>query len=140
MPTPSVGDDAARMSSAKSPGKLDWGDHRVVRFLSLRRGGVARLQQALFPSSIRLSHLARLHHAPWSASSRPIGGIIFGLRRPLGAQDDSRSDSVVTSGIATFLIGLLPTYESAGVWAPVLLLVLRVFQGIGIGGEWAEPF
>ena len=39
-------------------------------------------------------------------------------------------------GIATFLIGCLPTYASVGIWAPVMLLILRIFQGIGIGGEW----
>ncbi|KAG0730858.1 hypothetical protein G6F23_015879 [Rhizopus arrhizus] len=39
-------------------------------------------------------------------------------------------------GVSTFLIGLVPTYDSIGVWAPILLLLLRVFQGIGLGGEW----
>jgi MFS family permease len=38
--------------------------------------------------------------------------------------------------VATFLIGLVPTYDSIGIWAPILLLLLRVFQGIGLGGEW----
>jgi MFS family permease len=39
-------------------------------------------------------------------------------------------------GVATFLIGLLPTYNSIGIWAPILLILLRIFQGIGIGGEY----
>jgi MHS family shikimate/dehydroshikimate transporter-like MFS transporter len=68
--------------------------------------------------------------------SRPIGGIIFGH---YGDRIGRRTVLVITllvMGLATFLIGFLPTYESIGVWAPVLLLVLRIFQGLGIGGEW----
>lgn len=68
--------------------------------------------------------------------SRPIGGIIFGH---YGDRIGRKAVLVLTlliMGIATFLIGLLPTYASVGIWAPILLLVLRVFQGIGIGGEW----
>ena len=44
--------------------------------------------------------------------------------------------SLVIMGVATFLIGVLPTYASIGVWAPILLVVLRCGQGIGVGGEW----
>ena len=39
-------------------------------------------------------------------------------------------------GVATFLIGLVPTYEQIGPWAPVVLVVLRIAQGFGVGGEW----
>src|SRR5918912_3617939 len=39
-------------------------------------------------------------------------------------------------GVATFLIGVMPTYSAIGLWAAVLLIVLRVCQGIGVGGEW----
>jgi len=39
-------------------------------------------------------------------------------------------------GRATFLLGLLPTYQSIGIWAPILLVTLLIFQGIGLGGEY----
>jgi metabolite-proton symporter len=68
--------------------------------------------------------------------SRPIGGIIFGHYGDRIGRKTVLVLTLLIMGIATFLIGLLPTYASVGVWAPVLLLVLRVFQGLGIGGEW----
>ena len=68
--------------------------------------------------------------------SRPIGGIIFGHYGDRIGRKTVLILTLLIMGIATFLIGLLPTYDSVGIWAPVLLLILRVFQGIGIGGEW----
>jgi MHS family shikimate/dehydroshikimate transporter-like MFS transporter len=68
--------------------------------------------------------------------SRPIGGIIFGHYGDRIGRKTVLVLTLLIMGIATFLIGLLPTYASVGIWAPVLLLVLRIFQGIGIGGEW----
>jgi MFS transporter, MHS family, shikimate and dehydroshikimate transport protein len=68
--------------------------------------------------------------------SRPIGGIIFGHFGDRLGRKTVLILTLLVMGIATFLIGLLPTYGEIGIWASVLLLVLRVFQGIGIGGEW----
>lgn len=68
--------------------------------------------------------------------TRPLGGVIFGH---FGDKLGRKSMLVITlliMGIATTLIGLLPTYDQIGIAAPILLLLLRVFQGIGIGGEW----
>src|SRR5256885_3789682 len=68
--------------------------------------------------------------------SRPIGGIIFGHYGDRIGRKTVLVLTLLIIGIATFLIGLLPTYASVGIWAPAMLLVLRIFQGIGIGGEW----
>ena len=67
--------------------------------------------------------------------SRPVGGIIFGH---YGDRIGRKTVLVhhPHHGSCDILIGLLPTYASAGIWAPAMLLFLRVFQGIGIGGEW----
>ncbi len=68
--------------------------------------------------------------------SRPIGGIIFGHYGDRIGRKTVLILTLLIMGIATFLIGLLPTYASVGIWAPIMLLALRIFQGIGIGGEW----
>ncbi|SPF07346.1 MFS transporter [Streptomyces sp. MA5143a] len=68
--------------------------------------------------------------------ARPLGGIVFGH---FGDRLGRKSMLLLTMGLmggASFLIGLLPTYDAIGVWAPVLLIALRVLQGIAIGGEW----
>lgn len=68
--------------------------------------------------------------------SRPIGGIVLGR---LGDKIGRKKILVVTLvliGAATFLIGLLPGYASIGVAAPIILVLLRFAQGVGVGGEW----
>ncbi len=68
--------------------------------------------------------------------ARPIGGILFGHFGDRLGRKGMLVLTLLIMGVATFMIGLLPTYASAGIWAPVLLLLLRILQGIGIGGEW----
>src|SRR3712207_7915399 len=68
--------------------------------------------------------------------ARPVGGIIFGHYGDRIGRKTMLVLSLLIMGIATFLIGLLPTFESVGVLAPILLVVLRLFQGVGVGGEW----
>lgn len=68
--------------------------------------------------------------------ARPIGGLLFGH---FGDRLGRKSILIVTMtlmGASSFLIGLLPSYESIGVMAPVLLVILRVIQGVALGGEW----
>ncbi len=68
--------------------------------------------------------------------ARPVGGLLFGH---IGDRVGRKTTLVVTltmMGLATFAMGLLPSYETIGVWAPVLMVVLRFVQGLAVGGEW----
>lgn len=68
--------------------------------------------------------------------ARPIGAAIFGH---IGDRIGRKSTLIATlsiMGVATGLIGFLPTYDSIGVWAPILLISLRLAQGLAVGGEW----
>ena len=68
--------------------------------------------------------------------SRPIGGILFGHFGDRLGRKRMLVMTMAIMGVGSFLIGLLPTYETVGVAAPAMLVVLRVAQGIAIGGEW----
>ncbi|HEX6443757.1 MAG TPA: MFS transporter [Streptosporangiales bacterium] len=68
--------------------------------------------------------------------ARPLGGVVFGH---LGDRVGRKKTLIATLsivGVCTFAIGLLPTHATAGVWAPVLLVLLRLGQGFGLGGEY----
>jgi metabolite-proton symporter len=69
-------------------------------------------------------------------AARPIGGIVIGHYGDKLGRKSMLVLTLVMMGVATCLIGVLPTYETIGYWAPVLLVVLRIVQGFGVGGEW----
>ncbi|GLS57316.1 MFS transporter [Methylobacterium gregans] len=68
--------------------------------------------------------------------ARPLGGVIFGHFGDRVGRKAMLSLTIIIMGLGTFLIGCLPTYAQIGIWAPILLVALRLVQGIGIGGEW----
>jgi MFS family permease len=68
--------------------------------------------------------------------ARPLGAVVFGHYGDKLGRKKILIITLVMMGTASVLIGLLPTYQQIGIWAPVLLVLLRVIQGFAIGGEW----
>ncbi|MFY2788619.1 MFS transporter [Rhodococcus sp. KRD162] len=69
--------------------------------------------------------------------ARPIGSVLFGHFGDRIGRKATLVGSLLTMGVATFAIGLLPTYAAVGLWAPALLAIMRFTQGVGLGGEWS---
>jgi metabolite-proton symporter len=111
---------------------IEWFDYFLY-------GTVASLvfNQLFFPSSDPTVGLL-LAYASFALSFfiRPIGGALFSH---IGDKIGRKKTLVLTlslMGSATVIIGLLPDYQTIGIWAPILLITLRLVQGLGIGGEW----
>ncbi|BBZ25264.1 general substrate transporter Major facilitator superfamily protein [Mycolicibacter hiberniae] len=106
----------------------EWYDYGVYAVVA------TYLTEAFFPNA--LGSLGTMLGFAVSFVLRPLGGLVWG---PLGDRFGRKSVLVATImliAVATTLIGLLPTYASAGWWAPVLLIALRVVQGFSTGGEY----
>ncbi len=85
------------------------------------------------PSSAVLASLATFAIA---FLARPIGSALFGHFGDRVGRKTTLVAALLTMGLSTVTIGLLPTYASIGIWAPILLALCRFGQGLGLGGEW----
>ncbi len=68
--------------------------------------------------------------------TRPLGGIVFGHFGDKIGRKITLIWTLAIVGCSTFLIGFIPTYQEIGIWAPLVLMVLRLIQGFGLGGEY----
>jgi MHS family shikimate/dehydroshikimate transporter-like MFS transporter len=90
-----------------------------------------------FPSSDpALSTIASFGTLAVGYLARPLGAAIFGHYGDRVGRKAMLAITITIMGLGTFLIGLLPTYDQIGIAAPVLLVLLRLLQGVGLGGEW----
>ncbi|MCX4907364.1 MFS transporter [Streptomyces sp. NBC_00878] len=95
------------------------------------------LGPAFFPSgNATVSSLAAFLTFAAAFLSRPLGVVLFGTIGDRLGRRRALVASLLLMGVATIGVGLLPTYETAGLLAPVLLVTLRLLQGISMGGEW----
>ena len=111
---------------------IEWYD-----FLIYATAAALVFNKAFFPTIDPLAGtLAALATYAVGFVARPLGGALFGH---FGDRLGRKSMLVLTMfimGLSTFFIGLLPDYSTIGVLAPILLIILRIIQGIGLGGEW----
>ncbi|WP_203568118.1 MFS transporter [Aestuariimicrobium ganziense] len=113
---------------------LEWFDYGIYGYLTLYIGYHFFEPFSSDPGSQRLFALAGF---AISFLMRPIGGMVLG---PLGDRIGRKRVLVLTIGlvsVATATIGLLPTAQQIGIWAPILLFLLRIVQGFSAGGEYA---
>ena len=90
-----------------------------------------------FPASVAsLSSIAAFATYAVGFFARPVGAAIFGHYGDRIGRKAMLATTIIIMGVGTFVIGLLPTYGQIGVAAPLLLVLLRLLQGIGLGGEW----
>ncbi|MEU2793214.1 glycine betaine/L-proline transporter ProP [Streptomyces sp. NPDC007100] len=119
------------VSAAAVGNAMEWFDFGVYSYIAVTLG------QVFFPSGNPTAQLLSTFGTFAAAFLvRPIGGMVFG---PLGDRIGRQKILAITMimmAAGTFAIGLIPSYASIGVWAPILLLVARLVQGFSTGGEY----
>ena len=108
----------------------EWFDYGIYAY------GVTYISAALFPGDMEDAVLFALATFAISFLVRPLGGLFWG---PLGDRIGRKSVLALTILLmagATLGVGLIPSYASIGVWAPALLILLRMIQGFSTGGEY----
>lgn len=109
----------------------------MVRLLRLRDRRRNCFPQIFFPEiSAAAGTLASFGTYAVAFFVRPLGGIIFGHVGDRLGRKPALTITLILMGVATVLVGCMPSYNTIGITAPILLIVLRAIQGLAVGGEW----
>lgn len=112
---------------------LEWYDFGIYGFLA------ALLAKHFFPAADEYaSLLATFGVFGVGFVARPVGSVVLGRMADLRGRKAVLTLTVILMGASTVAIGLLPSYASIGLWAPVLLVLARFLQGFSAGGEWGS--
>ncbi|MFN7280454.1 MAG: MFS transporter [bacterium] len=112
---------------------MEWYDFAVYGFFA------ATIGKLFFPSDDPvISLIASFGTFAAGFLVRPLGGLVFGRIGDMVGRQRAMYLSVMAMGVPTMLMGLLPTYASIGIWAPILLVSIRLVQGLSVGGEYTS--
>ena len=110
---------------------MEWFDFGVYGFVAFALGKV------FFPdASPTVQIIAALGTFSVPFLVRPLGGVFFGVMGDRFGRQKVLSLTIIIMAVSTFCIGLIPSYDSIGLWAPLLLLVCKLAQGFSVGGEY----
>ncbi len=119
------------ITAASLGNALEWFDFGVYGFVAYALG------QVFFPhASPGLQMIAALATFSVPFLIRPLGGLFFGMLGDKYGRQKILAITIIIMSISTFCIGLIPSYASIGLWAPVLLLLAKMAQGFSVGGEY----
>ncbi|WP_335955624.1 glycine betaine/L-proline transporter ProP, partial [Acinetobacter guillouiae] len=111
---------------------IEWFDFGVYGYVAYVLGKV------FFPnSSPSIQMIAALATFSIPFIFRPLGGLFFGHLGDKYGRQKILAITIIIMSVSTFGIGLIPSYESIGIWAPILLLIVKIAQGFSVGGEYA---
>ncbi|MEQ6280676.1 glycine betaine/L-proline transporter ProP [Kluyvera cryocrescens] len=119
------------ITAASLGNAMEWFDFGVYGFVAYALGKV------FFPDadpSVQMIAALGTFSVPFLI--RPLGGLFFGMLGDKYGRQKILSMTIIIMSLSTFCIGLIPSYESIGIWAPILLLLCKMAQGFSVGGEY----
>ncbi|ECM8572873.1 MFS transporter, partial [Salmonella enterica subsp. enterica serovar Typhimurium] len=119
------------ITAASLGNAMEWFDFGVYGFVAYALGKV------FFPGadpSVQMIAALATFSVPFLI--RPLGGLFFGMLGDKYGRQKILAITIVIMSISTFCIGLIPSYATIGIWAPILLLLCKMAQGFSVGGEY----